>query len=98
MRYFREERGLTQADVARLAKIGVATMGRMEQRGPRNPRLYARVCRVMMVTPKEVDAWIAARTIDPRLLPLVWWFASLAPNLKDALGALLRLLPRESGR
>ena len=95
LRYFREERGWTQAHVARLAHVGVATVGRMEKRGPRDARLYARVCRVLLVTPKEVDEWIAARAIDPRLWPLVWWFANQTPSLQEALGALLRFLPRE---
>jgi transcriptional regulator with XRE-family HTH domain len=95
VRYFREERGLTQAALARLAHVGVATIGRLEDRGPRQARLYGRVCRVMMVTPTEIDAWIAARNIDPRLWPLVLWFANLAPSQQDALGEVLRRLPLE---
>ena len=93
IRYFREERDLTQGHVARLAHVGVATIGRLETRGPRDARLYARVCRVLMVSPKEVDQWIAARAIDPRLWPLVWWFASLTPALQDAFGELFKRLP-----
>jgi len=98
LRYFREERGLTQAQLARLAHVGVATVGRMEARGPRNPRLYARVCRVMMATPQEIDQWIAARAIDPRLWPLVVWFANQPASLQEALGALLKFLPHDNGR
>jgi len=95
LRYFREERDLTQAHVARLANVGVATIGRLETRGPRDPRLYARVCRVMMVTPQEIDQWLAARVIDPRLWPLIWWFESQAPLVQEVIGDLLRQLPHD---
>jgi transcriptional regulator with XRE-family HTH domain len=92
LRYFRVERDLTQAHVARLANVGVATIGRLETRGPRNPRQYARVCRVLMVTPQEIDQWLAAREIDPRLWPLVWWFANQTPSVQDVIGDLLKHL------
>jgi hypothetical protein len=49
----------------------------------------------MMATPQEIDQWIAARAIDPRLWPLVVWFANQPASLQEALGALLKFLPHE---
>jgi transcriptional regulator with XRE-family HTH domain len=92
LRYFREEHHLTQAQVARLAKVSVTTIGRLETRGPRHPRHYLRVCRVLMVSPQEIDQWLAAREIDPRLWPLVFWFLSQTPSTQDVIGELLRHL------
>jgi transcriptional regulator with XRE-family HTH domain len=92
VRYFREERGLTQAALARLAHVGVATVTRLETRGARDSRVLLRVCRAMMTTPAELDAWIAERHVDHRLGPLLLWFANLSPRHQDACGELLRLL------
>jgi hypothetical protein len=89
----REERGLTQGALAAAARVGVATISRLESRGVRDERVYVQVRRALDVSEADITGWIAARVIDRRLMPLVIWFAELAPRDQDALAQLMRLLP-----
>jgi transcriptional regulator with XRE-family HTH domain len=92
LRYYREERGLTQGALAAAAKVGVATISRLESRGVRDERVYVQVRRALDVSEADITGWVAARVIDRRLMPLVIWFAALAPSDQDAIAHVLELL------
>ena len=97
LRHFRELRDLTQAELATNAQVGVATISRLESRGVRDKRVYLQVRRALDVTEMDIAGWMAMQVLDRRLLPLVIWFAQLSPSDQDALGQVLRLLPRMHG-
>jgi transcriptional regulator with XRE-family HTH domain len=82
----------TQAQLARAAKVSVNTVGRIEARGVRNPRVYVKIRRALGVSEEELQQWIAARPIDKRLLQLVVWFEQLAAKDQDLVGQVLILL------
>ena len=98
LRYFRiEQRRWTQAQLARHAKVSVNSVGRLETRGVRDPRIYLKLRRALGVSEDDVQRWIAARPIDKRLVPLVVWFEQLPARDQDVVGqALILLLNRRT--
>jgi len=88
---------LTQGALAHMAHVATATIGRLETRGARDSRVFVHVCRALDTTPAAIDAWIAARYIDARLVPLLVWFADLPPSDQDAIGRVVQMLFPQSG-
>ena len=97
LRYFRHDvKRWTQTHLARVAGVSANSIGRLEARGVRSPVIYLKLRRALGVSEADVEAWIAARPIDRRLLPLVAWFDTLPAKDRDVLAHALMILLRRT--